>query len=803
MINSLVQDLRYGLRMLGKHPAFTLMVVVALALGIGANSAIFSVLNAVVLRPLPYPEPERLVMVGYELHEISPANYMDLKEQNQVFENMGAMEFWNATLMGVDQPERLQGFLVTADLFRTIGVAPIMGQTFQPGQDVAGNNNVVMLSYGVWQRRFAGDPNIVGKTLTINNRQRTVIGVMPPDFQFYRPVEAWAPLVFTPEDRQRRGAAFLISVGRLKPGVTIQQAQGEVNNIAARLEQQYPTTNTNIGFPLIGLYDSVVGIARVALYLLLAGVGFVLLIACANVANLLLARAATRQKEIAIRVSVGAKRKRLIRQLLTESVLLSLVGGLVGLLVAGWAISVLAANIIRNNVIRLPRPENIGLDSTVFFFTLGVSLLSAILFGLAPALQSSKPNLNETLKESGNASGGLRSRHLRSVLVITEVALSFILLICAGLMIRSFVKLLAVNTGFDQRQVLTLDLYLSPLKYADNQVGAFFTQALDKIKNLPGVTAVGFTSNLPLGGSDRSGSFYIEGQPAPVAGNIPKAHMRFASPDYFRALGIPIKAGRSFTDQDDEKAVPVAVISETMAKRYWPNEDPLGKRIRVFTPPGVPEAPWLTIVGVAGDVTHSALSAQPFAELYQNYAQSPLRLMTFVVHTNTEPLSLAPAVKSAVAELDRDQPFYNIKSMDQVVADSASLSRFAMVLLGIFAAVALVLAAVGIYGVMSYSVSQRTHEIGIRMALGASPPKILKLVVEQGMKLVLIGELIGLVAAFALTRVLTGFLYGVGSADPVTFAGVMLLLFAVALAACYFPARRATRVDPLNALRYE
>jgi putative ABC transport system permease protein len=551
------------------------------------------------------------------------------------------------------------------------------------------------------------------------------------------------------------------------------------------------------------LHDSVVGIARLALYLLLAAVAFVLLIACANVANLLLARAATRQKEIAIRVSVGAKRFRLVRQLLTESVVLSLLGGLLGLLVGAWGISLLAANIVKNNVINLPRPEQIGLDRWVFVFTLAVSLLSALLFGLAPALQSSKPNLNVTLKESATASSG-PSRNLRSLLVITEVALSFVLLICAGLMIRSFVKLLQVNTGFDQRQVLTMDLSLSPRKYVENnQVGAFYTQALDKIKNMPGVTAVGITSNLPLGGSDRSGSFYIEGRPTPVAGDVARANLRYASPDYFRALEIPIKAGRSFTDQDNETAVPVAVISEAMKRRYWPNEDPLGKRIRVGTPPGAPEAPWLTIVGVAGDVRHSALSAQPLSELYQMYAQSPLHGMTFVVRTSADPLSFVGTVKNEVAQIDRDQPFYNIRTMEKVVSDSAALSRFAMVLLAVFAGVALVLAAVGVYGAMSYSVNQRTHEIGIRMALGASPPKILKLVVEQGMKLVLIGELIGLIAAFALTRVLTGFLFGVNSADPVTFAAVMLLLFGVALAACYFPARRATRVDPLNALRYE
>jgi len=803
-MNSLLQDLRYGLRLLRKNLAFTFMVVVALALGIGANSAIFSVLNAVVLRPLPYPEPDRLVMVGYAMHELSPANYLDLKEQNQAFENMGAMAFWNATLMGVDQPERLQGFTVTADLFRTIGVAPVLGQTFQPGQDVAGNDGVVVLSYELWKRRFALDPNIVGKSLIINTRQRTVIGVMPPDFQFYRPAEAWAPLVFDADDRQTRGGAFLIAAARLKPGTTIQQAQQDVNGISRRLEQQFPATNTNITFPLLGLHDSVVGIARLGLYLLLGAVAFVLLIACANVANLLLARAATRQKEIAIRVSVGAKRNRLIRQLLTESVVLSLIGGLVGLLIGGWAISVLAANIVKNNVINLPRPETIGLDRWVLFFTLGVSLLSAILFGLAPALQTSKPNLNETLKESGNTSKGVRSRRLRSVLVITEVALSFVLLICAGLMIRSFFKLLEVKTGFDQRQVLTMDLSLSPRKYPEpSQAGAFFTQALDKVKNIPGVTAVGLTSNLPLGGSDRSGTFYIEGLPTPVGGNVPRANLRYASPDYFRALGIPIKAGRSFTDQDNEKAVPVAVISEQMAKRYWPNEVSLGKRIRVVTPPGAPEAPWLTIVGVAGDVRHSALSAQPLAELYQMYAQTPLQGMTFVIRTSTEPLSMVAAVKNEVAQLDRDQPFYNIKSMEQVVSDSAALGRLAMVLLGVFAGVALVLSAVGVYGAMSYSVSQRTHEIGIRMALGASPPKILKLVVEQGMKLVLIGQVIGLIAAFALTRVLTGFLFGVSSFDPLTFGGVILLLFAVAIAACYFPARRATRVDPLIALRYQ
>jgi putative ABC transport system permease protein len=804
-MNSFWQDLRYGLRLLKKSPGFSMIAILALGLGIGANSAIFSVVNAVVLRPLPYPNPERLVMVGYAMREMSPPNFIDIRDQNRVFEKVAALQFWNATLTGVDEPERLQGFLVSPELFRLVGIEPFRGRSFQADEDQAGKDTVVMLSYGLWQRRFASDESIIGKKLTINGRTRTVIGIMPPEFQFYRPVDVWGPLVFDAGDLQARGTAFLIATARMKPGVTMQQAQGDVNGIARRLEQQYPTTNTNVGFSLISVHESVVGIAQTALLLLLAAVGFVLLIACANVANLLLARAASRQKEIAIRMSVGAKRKRLIRQLLTESILLSLLGGVLGLLLGGWAIRLLVANITRNNAINLPRVENISLDSKVLLFTLAVSLLSGILFGLAPALQISQVNLNDTLKEGGGgAASGVRSRRLRSTLVIAEVALSFVLLIGAGLMIRSFVKLLEVKTGFEPKQVLTMDVSLSPRKYAEpRQISDFYAKALDQLQRVPGVTAAGITSNLPLGGSDQSGLFFIEGQPTPVAGNIPRANLRFASPNYFRALGITLKSGRSFTDQDTANSIPVAIVNEAMVRRYWPNEDPLGKRIKVVSSPGVPEQQWLTIVGLVHDVKHSALSSQPRAELYQMYAQNPSNSMTFVVRTTTAPLSLIAPIKTEMLALDKEQPVYNIRTMEQVVSDAASPSRFSMILLGVFAAVALILAAVGIYGVMSYSVSQRTHEIGIRMALGASPRTIHKLVIEQGLKLVLIGEAIGLIAALGVARILAGLLYGVGTADPITFAGVLLLLLGVAMAACYFPARRAVQVDPLRALRYE
>jgi putative ABC transport system permease protein len=797
--------MRYAVRILRKNPGFSFAAVLALTLGIGANTAIFSIVNAVVFRPLPYKDPDRLVMLGYAYHEASPGNFLEWRERNHVFESMAALQFWTANLTGDDNPVRLYGYAVSPSLFPMLGVQPALGRAFAPDEEEPGKDNVVILSHALWQSRFGSDPALIGKTLTINGKVRTVVGVMPPNFQFYEPSQIWIPLPFDADDRNARKANYLIAVARLKPGVTLQSAQADMTNIARVLEQQYPETNTNAVVKLVPLYDVIVGSIRPALLMLMGAVIFVLLIACANVANLLLAHSASRQKEIAIRVAIGAGRFRLIQQLMTESILLSMLGGVAGLLMAIWLTHFLVATMPESAESLLPRLKELTIDGRVLGFTLFISVLTGVVFGLAPALQISRPDLNETLKEgSKGVAGGFRGRRLRSLLVVTEVALSLILLISAGLMIRSFVNLLEVNPGFNTNNILTARISLSPQKYRDaGEMTAFYQQVLERIKTLPGVQGVGLVSNLPIGGGDQSGGFIIEGQPAPKPGEMPIASIRIASPDYFRTLGIPIIRGRSFTEQDTSGQPAVVLINETLAHQYWPKDDPIGKRVKNPGQAGTTEPPWLTIIGVVGDIKHGALTANPKSELYFNYLQGPARNMVFVIHTASEPLALGPAVRAQVLSVDKEQPLSDIRSLDEIISDSVYLNRFSMVLLGIFATVALILATVGIYGVMSYAVTQRTHEIGIRMALGAEPRDILRLVVKQGLMLGLIGIGLGLLAAFAVTRVMESLLYGVGVSDPLIFVAVSLLMAVVACLASYIPARRATRVNPLIALRYE
>ena len=807
-METLWQDLRYGVRMLLKKPGFTFVAVLTLALGIGANSAIFSVVNAVLLRPLPYQDPERLALVWWSVPKLSldvmPASapdFNDWKNQNQVFERLAALEGLSFNLTGEGEPERVQGAAVSADLFPLLGVQASAGRTFSAEEEQPGRNKVVVLSHNLWQRRYGSDPKLIGQAIALNGESYIVTGVMPPGFRFPEGAEeinVWVPLAFDADVMSRRGHRYLIVVGRLKPGITLQQAQTEMNVVASRLAQQYPDTNTGWGIKVASLHAELTEDIGPALLVLLGAVGFVLLIACANIANLQLARATARQKEIAIRLALGASRFRLIQQFLTESVLLAVLGGALGLLLALWGVDALV-HLLPADV---PRLEQVGIDTYVLGFTLLVSLLTGIFLGLAPALQATKPDLTEALKEGGKTlMGSLRRSRVRSLLVISEVALALVLLIGAGLMIESFQHLRKVNPGFNPENVLKMDLALPEQKYAeDYQQAAFFQQLLEKVESLPGVLSAGVSTNPPLTDDSKS-DFSIEGRPPQAQGGEDAASYGSVSPNYFRALGIPIVKGRAFTEQDTSQSTPVVIISETMARRYWPDEDPIGKRLKQ----GDPEDPdpWLTIIGIAGDVRRYGLDEDLKPEIYFPYLQKPSPAMALVVRAFTSPTSMVAAVRNQVQAIDKEQPVYDVKTMDQLLAESVASRRLSMLLLGIFAALALVLSAVGIYGVISYSVSQRTHEVGIRMALGAQPWDILRLIVKQGMVLVIIGLLVGLAGAFAMTRVMSSLLYGVSATDPLTFIGLSLLLAGVALLACLIPARKATKVDPMVALRYE
>jgi putative ABC transport system permease protein len=805
------QDLRYGIRTLLKTPGFTFAAVLALALGIGANSAIFSVANAVLLRPLPYSEPERLVMIwgnllkpGLEEIGASAPEFKDYKEQGSSFERLACYRETGFNLSGGGEPERINGAYVSADLFAVLGVEPIAGRTFLAEEDTPGHEQVVVLSHGLWQRQFGGDESVVGKTLIVNGASVVVVGIMPAGFQFPDGgVEVWKPLALDAEDlsENNRGSHFLDVIARLRPNVTLEQAQAELSTITERIRQQHPSLyETGFSAKLTPRHEQVVGEIRPVLYILLGAVGFVLLIACANVANLLFARAATREREMAIRTALGAGRWRIIRQLLTESMLLSMVGGAGGLLMALWGVDLLKALAPGD----IPRLSEIRLDVRVVGFTMLVSLLTGLLFGLAPALRLSKPDLQESLKDGARgASEGFRRQRMRNILVVAEVALSLVLLIGAGLMIRSFIQVQKINPGFNPERVLTMRVSLPQAKYMEPQAQrAFFRQLQSRVAALPGVESAGLVNFLPLSHTGNMMSFAIEGQ-----GNIgPNLQFRMISPDYFRTLGLPLSRGRGLTEQDREGSPPVAVINETLARTFFRGEDPLGKRIRLGSVDS--PFPWLTVVGIVGDLKHYGLDDETRPELYISYQQPPLprfnvASLFLAVRSTAEATALAAAVRKEVYALDKDQPVADVRTMEQRLYESVAPRRFNMFLLSIFAALAGLLAAVGIYGVMSYSVTQRTHEIGIRIALGAQTSDVIKMIIRQGMTLALIGVALGLAAAFALTRVMTSLLYGVTATDTLTFAAVSLLLAGIALLACLIPAKRATRVDPMVALRYE
>jgi putative ABC transport system permease protein len=815
-MESLRQDLGYGLRTLVKNSGFTIVAVLALALGTGANTAIFSVINGVLLRPLPFKEPDRLVMVwtnssksNQPQSSISVPDFLDYRD-NAVFEQIACLSYDDFNLTGGDQPEHVAGTMVSANFFSVLGVAPQFGRAFLPNEDQAGADRVVIISNGLWKRRFGGDRALLNQTIQLNGAGFTVVGVAPPEFQSpEKGDELWVPMSFDgadrlripstsgPEDLKKRVRRFLKAVARLNSGVALNSAQAEMSTIAGRLEQQYPDSNAGIGINLVPLHRQIVGDIKPALVFLFVAVGLVLLIACANVANLLLARAAARQKEIAIRVALGAGRARLIRQLLTESVMLAIVGGAFGLVLAWVGLRVL----VRINPANVPRLDEIGIDGYVLGFTMLVSVLTGLLFGLVPALQASRPDLNETLKEGARGStGGIGRQRVRSILVVTEVALTQMLLIGAGLMIKSFYSLQQVNPGFNADRILTMQVTLPPVKYAENnQIIAFYEQALTRIGALPGVQAAGAATSLPLTGNSISRRFTIDGR-APASTNERLSATYFAiSPDYFRAMGIQLVSGRSFTNQDRDKSQQVIIINDTTRRRFWPNEEAIGKHISITAQAGVSRE----IVGVVADVKHSSLDAESGLEIYEPYLQSPWSFMALAVRTMADPLRLAPVVKDEILAIDKGQPVYDVKTMAQIVGDSVSQPRLYMLLLGIFAAIALVLSAVGIYGVMNYSVNQRKHEIGIRMAIGAQRSDILKMVVGQGMLLASIGVVIGVVAAFFLGRIIEMLLFGVSGRDLMTFVGLPVVLVLVSLLSSYVPARRATRVDPMIALRAE
>ncbi|HEV2915208.1 MAG TPA: ABC transporter permease [Pyrinomonadaceae bacterium] len=800
-MNTLLQDLRYGIRMLLKNPGFAFVAVIALALGIGANAAIFSVVNAVLLRSLPYDDPERLIVVKenkppqFPEFSVSPGNFLDWQKQNTVFEKLAAIRGYSYNLVDKGEPERLRGARISAGLFEMLGVKPARGRSFLAEEDQPGHETVAILSHALWQRRFGADEKIIGQAITMNATSYTVIGIMPPTFQFPdRETELWTPVAFDAQQAQQHGAHYISVVGRLKRGVSLQQASTEMSAIAGRLAQSYPDSNAGWGVTLFPMQEYEAREIKPALLVLLGAVALVLLIACANVANLLLARATARQREIAIRTALGASRWRVIRQLLTESILLAIVGGGVGLLLAVWGVDLLLALAPPD----LPRGQGSALDARVLGFTILITLLTGVVFGLAPALQSSRPNLNETLKEGGRGTTGGHHR-VRSSLVITEVALALVLLIGAGLLIRSFYRLQQVNPGFNPKNALTVSVSLPAKKYAeDDQQAAFFSQLIERVSALPGVVAVGATQSLPIQGDYVLG-FNIQGRPPDAPGEEPSTNYYAVNSEYFKAMGIPLLRGRLFTEQDKKDAPRVAVINETMAKKFFPGEDPIGKGINVTNGP----ERFREIVGIVGDVKQYGLDQPTTAQTYEPYLQAPFSAMTLIVRTEGNPTALNAGVRGQVLSIDKDQPVSRIRTLEEVISESVAKQRFSMLLLGVFAVVALVLAAVGLYGVMSYAVTQRTHEIGIRMALGAQQKDVLRLVVGHGMILAMVGVGIGLLASFALTRVMTTLLFGVGATDPLTFLVIPALLTIVALGASFFPARRAMKVDPMIALRYE
>ncbi len=803
-MQQLIKDFRYALRTLTRRPAFTVVAVITLALGIGANTAIFSVVYGVLLRPFDYPEPEQLVALRESNPlrqpdaQVAPGNFLEWQRQNTVFSDVVAYRTVSYNLTGEGVPERLLAGRVSARVFKMLGAPLILGREFLDEEDQAGRERVVIVGEGLWRRRFGSQTNIIGKTLKLNGEDFTVLGVVGGNFRLpdQKERELWTPIAFKESERNLHHARYVEAIARLKPGVSLEQAQSEMTTIAARVAKEQPDSNEGWTIRVMSVLDFAVGEAGKTLWLLFSAVGLVLLIACANVTNLLLARAASRQKEIAIRVALGAGRLRIIRQLATESLLLAFLGALAGWPMAVWGLKALLAIAPAD----LPRLAAVTIDNRALLFTLAITLLTAVIFGLAPALQLAKTNANETLKAGGT--GGDRvvaGQRLGNLLIAAEVALALVLLVGGGLLLRTIQELHRIDPGFDDRNALAVTVQLPEKKYSDARQVALFSRTLEQqVSTLPGVQATGVTRILPII-HDLSTGFYFEGRVREPDNQLPQTNYSAVSPNYFAAMGIPIVTGRGFNDRDDQQAARVAIISASLAQQYFPGESPIGKRINVVTGP----ESFREIVGVVADVKQRGLTRETAPHVYEPFAQAPDHFLTLIVRSSIDAATLGPAIRSRVFDLDPELPLQRVSTLDTVISNSIRQQRFASVVLSVFATVALVLALAGLYGVISYSVAQRTRELGIRVALGAQVSDVLKLVLKQGMTFVLLGEVAGILGALALTRLLAGLLFGVTPTDALTFFTVAISLFLVGLAACYVPARRATRVDPLQALRYE
>ena len=811
--STLWQDVRYALRMLLKSPGFTGIAVLTLALGIGANTAIFSVVNAVLLRDLPFAEPDRIVTLwenntveGLERDDVSPANFLDWTERQKSFEQLACANPFGLDYVGDGEPVTFRSAFVSKGFFEILGAKPLHGRVFAPEEYEEGKNKVVVLSYGLWQQKFGGDPSVVGRTLTLDDEPMTVVGVMRPDFRLHLfdiDEQIWGPQVMTESMKAQRKATYLKVVGRLKPGVTFQQAHADLDGVAASLAAEYPATNKGIGVSAVTLPEHLKGKWRLALLIMLGAVAFVLLIACTNVANLLLARGAEREREFAIRAAIGAGRVRLLRQLLTESLLIAILGGAIGILLAYWCIQLIVAF----NPGDIPRIEQVHVDLLTLLFVTSIAFAAALVFGIAPALQFSNPNLHRSLKESGrNLSAGSARHRLRGALVVTEIALAVVLLIGAGLLVRSFITLINVDPGFSAYRVASLQVFIWGRYTTPDQRTAYVKETLERLQALPDVAAAGITTAIPLLESSATTSLplRIEGQPPQPGGQEPVAQLTVATSGYFPAIGSRLLRGRLFNQFDTKDSLKVALINDTMAKRYWGNDDPVGKRFTLRSGSRGEQGPiTLEVAGVVSDLRQDGLDKTPRPEFFRPHSQSPSGSLIYIVRARNDANALLPALKDAIWKSSPGLPFYSVTTMDGLVSDSLKARRFNVALLGAFAALALILAVTGVYGVMSFVTRQRTHEIGVRVALGAKAHDIARLVLAHGFRLAVIGTAIGVAAAFALTRVMRSLLFGVTASDPTTFVVVILLLPAIALLACYLPARRAMKVDPLVALRYE
>ncbi len=808
-MDDLIRDLRYAFRFLLSRPTFSAIAVLTLALGIGANTAIFSVVNGVLLRPLPYRDPGRLVLVAektsYPTVSTSYQNYVDWRDQSRSFEAMEATRATTITLSGTGEPERLNARMVTAGLFDMLGTRPETGRIFLAAEDKPNGAPVAMLSHGLWQRRFGGSGEILGQSISLDGKPTTVVGILPAGFQVFQPADVFLPFgpwaATLPDDRNWHPGIFPLA--RLKPGVSRDQARQEMIGIARRLEQQYPLFNTDKSADVVGLQDQIVKDHRPALLLLLGAVSFVLLIACVNLANLLLARAATRSREVAVRTALGAGRGRLIRQLLTESVLIAAAGGVVGLAVA-WAA---LGSLLRLAGDALPQGVPIGVDGRVLAFTAGVSLLAGILFGVVPALRTASPDLREALNEGSRGSTSGPGQHrLRGSLVVMEIAFAMVLLVGSGLLLRSFSRLLDTPAGFRPDHLLVVDLPVSPTAYGEPvRRYDFYDRIIERARILPGVRGAAAASFLPVSGGGSMLHFNVKGKPPASPKDFTAAGYRAVSPGYLETLGVPFLQGRRFTNNDREGAPSVVIINQSMAKSFFPGANPLGQWIQLGATPEA-EVPWMEVVGIVGDV-RPGLGLDPQAEMYLPFRQAdqllPVFQLSLILRTGGTPMAQVAALRSALAEIDPNQPLVKVRTMEDNMAASVAQPRFRAWLIGIFAGIALALAAVGVYGVMSYTVTQRTNEIGVRVTLGARPAEIFRIIVGEGLRLALLGVGLGLAAALAVTRLLESFLFGVSAYDPLTLAGVAIVLILVSLTACLLPARRATRMDPVAALRYE